>query len=87
MSLIRIFEGYNWIVDYNKESGMYRVSRFENGHFCDEIWFDCYKDKELSVEFPQTIGNITYYSKEELFNWIITQQELNKKYLKMVENQ
>lgn len=30
------------------------------------------------IIFPQTIGDITFYSKQELFNWVITQQEVNK---------
>lgn len=30
------------------------------------------------VIFPQTIGNITFYSKQELFEWVITQQKMNK---------
>ena len=30
------------------------------------------------VIFPQTIGDITFYSKQELFNWVITQQKMNK---------
>lgn len=48
MSLIRILEGYNWIVDYDRERGMYRVSYFEDGHFVDELWFDCCEERELS---------------------------------------
>lgn len=45
-SLIRISEGDDWIVDYDRERGMYRVSYFEDGHFKDECWFDCYEEKE-----------------------------------------
>lgn len=29
--------------------------------------------------FPHTIGDITYYSKEELIKWVEDQQEFNKK--------
>ena len=83
MSLIRISESDDWIVDYDKERGMYRVSYFENNHFVDEHWSDAYEDKELSVEFPQTIGSLTYYSKADLFDWVVTQQELNKKYIEL----
>lgn len=84
MSLIRISESSDgWIVDYDRERGMYRVSYFRDGHFWDEVWFDAYEDKELSVEFPQTIGNLIYYSKADLFDWVITQQELNKKYIEL----
>ena len=48
MSLIRISESDNWVVDYDRERGMYRVSHFEDGHFVDEHWFDCYEERELS---------------------------------------
>lgn len=32
-----------------------------------------------TVILPQTIGNITFYNKDELINWIEKQQEINKK--------
>lgn len=32
-----------------------------------------------TIIFPQTIGDITYYSKEELFEWVENQQKINKK--------
>lgn len=47
MSLIRISERDGWIVDYDRERGQYRVSYFEDGHFKDECWFDCFEEKEL----------------------------------------
>lgn len=48
MSLIRICESDNWIVDYDKDRGMYRVSHFEDNHFKDECWFDAYEEKEIN---------------------------------------
>lgn len=39
--------------------------------------------EDNAIVFPQTIGNLTYYSKADLFEWIITQQELNKKYIEL----
>jgi hypothetical protein len=33
MSLIRISESDDWIVDYDRERGMYRVSYFEDSHY------------------------------------------------------
>ena len=39
--------------------------------------------EDNTVIFPQTIGNLTYYSKEDLFEWITTQQELNKKIIEL----
>ena len=76
--MIRISENDDFVVDYDKERGMYRVSVFNDGHFWDEYWFDAYEEKELDNSFPQTIGDITYYSKAELFEWIENQQKLNK---------
>lgn len=45
MALIRISESNDWFVDYDRERGMYRVSYFEDNHFKDECWFDCYEEK------------------------------------------
>lgn len=47
MSLIRISESDDWIVDYDRERRMYRVSYFEDGHFKDEHWFYCFEEREL----------------------------------------
>ena len=47
MNLIRIAEGNDFVVDYDKDRGMYRVSVFEDCHFKDEFWFDAYEEKEL----------------------------------------
>lgn len=46
MKLTRILENNDWVVDYDKERGMYRVSYFEGNHFEDECWFDEYKEQE-----------------------------------------
>lgn len=48
MSLIRISEGQDFTVDYDRERGMYRVSILENGHCKESYWFDCYEERELS---------------------------------------
>ncbi len=58
MSLIRISESDDWIVDYDRERGMYRVSYFEDGHFKDEHWFDCYEEKEIPL--VQALENRDY---------------------------
>ena len=47
MSLIRISESDNWIAEYDRERGMYRVSYFQDGHFVDGHWFDAYEEKEV----------------------------------------
>ena len=46
MSLIRISESDDWIVDYDRGRGMYRVSYFKDDHFVDEHWFDCFEENE-----------------------------------------
>lgn len=62
MSLIRITESDNFIVDYDKYRGMYRVSVFEDGHFKDEFWFDAYEEKE--VRLPScSVGDIVWHTK------------------------
>lgn len=45
--MIRISESNDWTVDYDRESGMYRVSYFRDNHFLDECWFDAYEEREL----------------------------------------
>ena len=30
------------------------------------------------IIFPQKIGDITFYNKQELFHWVISQQKMNK---------
>ncbi len=64
MSLIRISESDDWIVDYDRERGMYRVSYFEDYHFKDEYWFDCYEEKEVT-------------NKTELIGWLLGEKYNN----------
>lgn len=40
MDVIRILETDDWVVEYDKNRGMYRVSHFEDFHFKDEVWFE-----------------------------------------------
>lgn len=49
-NLVRILEKDEWTVDYDEENKRYRVSYFEEFHFCDEIWFDAYAYKEVYDE-------------------------------------
>lgn len=82
MSLIKIFENENFIIDYDKEEKQYRASYFVNNHWVDECWFDPYEEEDYdNIIFPQTIGNITYYNKGELFDWVKNQQQNNEKSL------
>ena len=39
---------------------------------------ETYIDYEEMLIFPHTIGDITYYNKEELIKWVENQQKLNK---------
>lgn len=57
MSLIRISESENWIVDYDTERGIYKVSYFEDGHFVDQHRFDCYEEKELGFDVRNRIAD------------------------------
>lgn len=57
MSLIRISESDDWIVDYDRERGVYRVSYFEDYHFKDEYWFDCFEERELGSAVREEIAN------------------------------
>lgn len=43
-NLIRILEDKDWIVDYDKERSIYRVSYFQDNHFRDEYWFHEYSE-------------------------------------------
>lgn len=65
MSLIRISESDDWIVDYDRERGMYRVSYFEDGHFKDEYWFDCFEEKELLTRCEDCV--LKHYSGNNLW--------------------
>lgn len=60
-SLIKILESDDWIVDYDRERGMYRVSYFEDNHLVNEYWFDCYEETEISDGFPKClVGDIVW---------------------------
>lgn len=43
--MIKVFENETFVVDYDKESKRYRVSIFEDNHWQDECWFDCYEER------------------------------------------
>lgn len=62
MNLLRISESDDWIVDYDRERGMYRVSYFEDNHFRDELWFDCFEEKEVTNK-TELIGLIELLKK------------------------
>ena len=47
MDVVRIHDSDDFVVDYDKNRGMYRVTIFKDGHFWDEIWFDEYKEQIL----------------------------------------
>lgn len=44
MSLIKILETENWLIEYDAESKSYRVSYFEDNHFKDDCWFSSYAE-------------------------------------------
>lgn len=48
--------------------------------------FMCYVDEQPTLNaivFPQTIGNITFDNKRQLFKWIENQQLLNRTLLEL----
>ena len=80
MSMIGSVGGTDdWIVEYDKKRGMYRVSYFEDNHFRDECWFDAYEERELDKTFPRAIGGITFYSQQHLFEWVENMQKSTQK--------
>ena len=54
MSLIEIANSDDFVVDYDPDRGMYRVSIFKDRHFWDEFWFDAYegefKDNKFDIK-------------------------------------
>ena len=42
---IRILDTDDWVVEYDIENNIYRVSYFQDYHFVDEILFDAYKEE------------------------------------------
>lgn len=63
-SIIRISESDDFIVDYDKSRGMYRVSVFDDGHFWDEFWFDAYEDKEVDDKIDKIIEKLEVVKKD-----------------------
>ena len=49
MSLIRISESDNWIVDYETDSTTYRVRYFEDGHFVNQCKFYEYRLEDYGI--------------------------------------
>ena len=64
MALIKIFENDDFVVDYDKDKGRYRVSYFEDCHFKEECWFDEYKEEEKSLQ--KVLNNARPFSHEEI---------------------
>lgn len=68
MGLIKISVSDNWVVEYDRERGMYRASYFEDNHFVDECWFDAYEEKELTnkAELIAYLGTVRETGKSML---------------------
>ena len=58
MDVITISYTDDWVVDYDKNRGMYRVSYFQDNHFVDEHWFDAFEEREVSNK-TKIIGYLT----------------------------
>ena len=58
--MIRIDISDDFVVDYDRSRGMYRVSVFDDGHFWDEFWFDAYEEKEVDRRIEEIIEFLEY---------------------------
>lgn len=58
MDVVRILDNDDWIVEYDRSRGMYRVSKFEDNHFVDECWFDAYEEKEVDDRVNKIIDRL-----------------------------
>lgn len=58
MDAVTISESDDWIVDYDRSRGMYRVSYFQDNHFVDEHWFDAFEDKEVDDRIEKIIEKL-----------------------------
>ena len=56
--VIRLDESDNFVIDYDKSRRMYRVSIFNDSHFCDEFWFDAYEEKEGNKKIDEIINTL-----------------------------
>ena len=62
MSWETITQTKDFIIDYDKERAMYRVSYFQGNHFVDDVMFDAY-DPMKHGEWIET-GYESLFSKE-----------------------
>ena len=46
----------DFIIEYDKTKGMYRVSYFQDNHFVDDVIFDQYADNQCPVGCPGTLS-------------------------------
>lgn len=70
MDVVTISYTDDWVVDYDKSRGMYRVSYFQDNHFVDEHWFDAYEEKEVdertSSFLSEAVDKMCKISDEEI---------------------
>ena len=52
----QIAEIEDFIIEYDKSRGMYRVSYFEDNHFVDDVVFDQYEDSKCPMGCPGTLS-------------------------------
>jgi hypothetical protein len=50
----------NFIVEYDKTRGIYRVSYFEDNHFVDDVIFDEYNKHNCPEGCPGTLGKYDF---------------------------
>lgn len=70
MDVVTISYTDDWVIDYDKSRGMYRVSYFQDNHFVDEHWFDAYEEKEVaehaSSSLSEAVDKMCKISDEEI---------------------
>ena len=58
MDVVRTHDSDDFVVDYDKSRGMYRVTIFQDNHFKDECWFDAYEEKEVNNKIDKVVNTL-----------------------------
>ena len=78
-----IHEAYGTFIDSEGDVQFILCNSFGEFYKTDSIkgYYKLYEEPteyDLNIIFPQTIGDITFYDRHELIEWVINQQKLNK---------
>lgn len=80
----RVYDAYGTFVDENKK--LQFILWIGGGYFWltsedDELSYTLYteeSDYDTNMTFPYTIGDVTFNNRNELINWVLIQQNMNK---------